>query len=170
MSYYLKKKILQYNASLSEKNTPKSYLKLNDEGYAGAGTILEYKDALCKNIVSSDFGESTLQKNSVMDRSSKYKGEIPARVERTYVKSSIKETNIKMLLVSLIGMNLGCKITNQSAQKATIVFHRKEKELPYNREGERPDIIVNNISILSRKTISLYKTTTLALAFANVNR
>lgn len=155
-----------FNVALSEKNTPKSYAKLNPEGYVGAGTILEYKDSLCKNIVSSNFGDAGIQGNSIMDRSAKFKSEIPARVERTYVKNSIKETNIKMLLVSLVGMNMGCKVTNQSAQKATVVFHRREKELPYNCEGERPDIIVNNISILSRKTISLYKTTTLALAFA----
>lgn len=81
-----------FDVALSEKNVPKSYSKLNKEGYVEAGTILEYKDSLCKNIVSSNFG----QNNSVMDRSAKYKSEIPARVERTYIKKSIKETNIKM--------------------------------------------------------------------------
>lgn len=79
----------------------------------------------------------------------------PVRIDRIRTEGNTNIT-IKYLLTSFRYKEIGDKITNQAAQKGTIGCIVEDDELLYTEKRIAPDIIVNSISIPSRKTFNFF--------------
>lgn len=130
-----------------------SYKKLGRNYVPELNTILEPGDAL--------YGDASPKwnKNSgiyyLKDNSSHYNYLIPGRVDRMSLSSEDNKLNIKYTITVLHYLEKGHKMTNQNAQKSTVSKIANCTELPYNKYGQQPNLIISSASIISRKTINM---------------
>lgn len=144
----------------SEKNIKyfkNSYKKLDNDSVPKQNTVLEYGDALYGN------SEAQLKKSNnvfyLQDNSIPYKFLIPGRVDRILLSTEDSTINIRYTVAVCHYLERGHKMTNQCAQKATISKVADAHELPYNSDGVKPDLILNSLSKIGRKTINMFDQT-----------
>lgn len=143
-----------------------SHKKLEASGLPKIGTILEKDDAMHKKVEHRFESSDKLnpRSNISYDMSEPSTTNYPIRVDRIRVEGN-SNVIIKYLLTSFRYKEIGDKITNQAAQKGTIGCILEDYELPYTEDGITPDIIVNSVSIPSRKTFSFLLQIMLSTAF-----
>lgn len=142
------------NTNQNIQKIKNSYKKLDDDSIPKLNTVLELGDALYGNV------EAKLKKTNnifyLQDNSIPYKFLIPGRVDRILVSSNETYKNIRYTVAVCHYAERGHKIGNQCAQKATISKLADPQELLYTKDGIRPDIILNSLSKLNRKTINMF--------------
>lgn len=142
------------NTSQNIQKIKNSYKKLDDDSIPKLNTVLEYGDALYGNV------EAKLKKTNnvfyLQDNSIPYKFLIPGRVDRILISSNDTYKNIRYTVAVYHYAERGHKIGNQCAQKSTISKIANPQELIYTSDGIRPDIILNSLSKLNRKTINMF--------------
>lgn len=142
------------NTSQNIQKIKNSYKKLDDDSIPKLNTVLEYGDALYGNV------EAKLKKTNnvfyLQDNSIPYKFLIPGRVDRILISSNDTYKNIRYTVAVYHYAERGHKIGNQCAQKSTISKIADPQELIYTSDGIRPDIILNSLSKLNRKTINMF--------------
>lgn len=136
------------------KNFKNSYAKLDNDMVPRENSVLEPGDAL--------YGEVEHKVNMsnnvfyVQDTSTAYKFLIPGRVDRIFLTNNDSKMDIKYTVNACHFLERGHKMSNQCAQKGTVSLIAESWEIPYNINGVQPDIILNTLSIIGRKTINIY--------------
>lgn len=152
------------NNQMNIKNYKHSYKKLDDNAVPEQNVTLEYGDALYGNT------EARLKKNDnvfyLQDNSMPYKFILPGRVDRIFLTNE-NSTTLKILYTVVVThyVERGHKMANQCAQKSTVSSVLESYKIPYNIDGIRPDIILNTLSKIGRKTINMFFQTILTNYF-----
>jgi DNA-directed RNA polymerase II subunit RPB2 len=140
-----------------------NYEKLGKNGFVPPNTKLENRDVLIAKVfpIKENRADSS-KKIKYEDQSKVFRSTEPAYVDRNLTGrngdgANFGKTTIRIYRPPVIGD----KFASRSAQKGTTGLIIPEADMPFTREGVKPDIILNPHAIPSRMTISHIKETLL---------
>lgn len=130
-----------------------NYEKL-EKGKVPIGTRVEYGDIIIGKIAKLSKSE-IVGNMKYTDRSVVYKYNEPAYV-CNIIEGRNEEDNIfcKIVFRSVRKCAIGDKFSSRSGQKGTIGMVYRDSDMPFTKEGLKPDLIFNPHSIPTRMTIS----------------
>jgi len=140
-----------------------NYSKVNSKGVIPENTIVENRDVIIAKV--TPIKENRNDHTKVIkyeDQSKIYK-----TVEETYIDKNYIDRNgdgysfAKVRLRALRKPVIGDKFSSRHGQKGTVGNIIPEEDMPFTRNGTRPDIIINPHAIPSRMTIGQLKETLL---------
>ena len=140
-----------------------NYNKVNSKGVVPENTLIENRDIIIAKV--TPIKENRNDHTKVIkyeDGSRQYK-----TVEETYIDKNYIDRNgdgysfAKVRLRSLRKPVIGDKFSSRHGQKGTVGNIIPEEDMPFTKNGVRPDIIINPHAIPSRMTIGQLKETLL---------
>jgi len=147
-----------------------NYDKLNQRGVMPANTFIENRDIIMGKVIPI--------KDNRNDPTKIVKYEDISRVyhtsEECYVDKSYIDTNgegycfCKVRVRAFRKPVIGDKVSSRMGQKGTIGNIIPERDMPFTKDGIRPDIIINPHAIPSRMTIGQLKETLLGKVLVNL--
>nr|AWM97830.1 RNA polymerase 132 subunit [Baiomys poxvirus] len=154
------------NFNNKERVKSTAYSKLDSNGLVRLNAFLESGDAIARNISSRTLEDEFVTDNQIsFDISERYTDMYKSRVERVQVDLTDK-VKVRVLTMKERRPILGDKFTSRTSQKGTVAYIADESEMPYDENGNKPDIIINSTSIFSRKTLSMLVEVILTSAYA----
>ena len=147
-----------------------NYDKLNQRGVMPVNTFIENRDIIMGKVIPI--------KDNRNDPTKIVKYEDISRVyhtsEECYVDKSYIDSNgegycfCKVRVRAFRKPVIGDKVSSRMGQKGTIGNIIPERDMPFTKEGIRPDIIINPHAIPSRMTIGQLKETLLGKVLVNL--
>jgi len=147
-----------------------NYDKLNQRGVMPANTFIENRDIIMGKVIPI--------KDNRNDPTKLIKYEDISRVyhtsEECYVDKSYIDSNgegycfCKVRVRAFRKPVIGDKVSSRMGQKGTIGNIIPERDMPFTKDGIRPDIIINPHAIPSRMTIGQLKETLLGKVLVNL--
>jgi len=140
-----------------------NYDKINKQGVMDKNTLVEDKDIIIAKVVV--IRENKNDNSKLIKYSDESK--IHRTDEETYVDDVCINRNgdgynfCKERLRTLRKPNIGDKFSSRHGQKGTIGNIISEEDMPFTKDGLRPDLIINPHAIPSRMTIAQLKETLL---------
>jgi len=140
-----------------------NYSKVNSKGVVPENTLIENRDVIIAKV--TPIKENRNDHTKVIkyeDGSKQYR-----TVEETYIDKNYIDRNgdgysfAKVRLRSLRRPVIGDKFSSRHGQKGTVGNIIPEEDMPFTKDGVRPDIIINPHAIPSRMTIGQLKETLL---------
>ena len=140
-----------------------NYNKVNSKGLVPENTLIENRDIIIAKV--TPIKENRNDHTKVIkyeDGSKQYR-----TVEETYIDKNYIDKNgdgysfAKVRLRTLRRPVIGDKFSSRHGQKGTVGNIIPEEDMPFTKEGIRPDIIINPHAIPSRMTIGQLKETLL---------
>ena len=140
-----------------------NYEKLNSQGLIPENTLIEDKDIIMGKMVTI---KNNKNDNSKMikyeDCSKSYKTHEECFVDKNYVnRNGDGYTFCKVKIRAHRVPNIGDKFSSRHGQKGTIGHIINEEDMPFTKDGLKPDLIINPHAIPSRMTIAQLKETLL---------
>ena len=151
-----------------DKNKTKSikfgnYDKLNENGFIPENTLVENRDIIISKIIPIKENRNDPTKTiKYEDQSKTYRTN-----EESYIDKNFTGRNgdgydfAKVRIRTLRKPVIGDKVSSRHGQKGTIGNIIAEKDMPFTKNGIKPDIIINPHAIPSRMTIGQLKETLL---------
>jgi len=140
-----------------------NYDKLNEHGFVPENTLIENRDVIISKIIPIKENRNDPTKTIKYDDQSKtYRTN-----EESYIDKNFTGRNgdgydfAKVRIRTLRKPVIGDKVSSRHGQKGTIGNILEEKDMPFTKDGLRPDIIINPHAIPSRMTIGQLKETLL---------
>ena len=143
-----------------------NYDKINSDGVVDENTLLENRDIIIAKIIPI--------KENKNDNTKVIKYEDQSRIfrvnEECYVDKNLLSRNgdgynfCKVRTRSVRKPTIGDKLSSRHGQKGTIGNIIPEQDMPFTKDGLKPDIIINPHAIPSRMTIAQLKETLLGKA------
>lgn len=140
-----------------------NYEKLNSNGFIPENTLVENRDIIIAKIVPIKENRNDPTKTiKYEDQSKSFR-----TIEETYIDKNYTGRNgdgynfAKVRVRTLRKPVLGDKFSSRSGQKGTCGNIIPECDMPFTKDGLRPDIILNPHAIPSRMTIAQLKETLL---------
>jgi len=125
------------------------YSKLDKNGIVSENTELNDKTVLIGMT-----SRSSSQDSKVLDASKTPKKGQLGTVDKTFITEGETGNRIAKVRVREIRIpNLGDKMASRAGQKGTVGLVIPESDMPFTRDGVRPDMIINPHAIPSRMTI-----------------
>ena len=125
------------------------YSKLDKYGIIRENTIVDEKTVLIGVTSNSTENKSVRVDNSKTPK----KGQLGI-VDKSFITEGEEGERIAKVRIREIRIpNLGDKIASRSGQKGTVGMIIPERDMPFTKDGIRPDIIINPHAIPSRMTI-----------------
>ena len=140
-----------------------NYNKVNSKGVIPENTLVENRDIIISKVTPIKENRNDHTKVIKFEDQSK----IYRTTEETYVDKNYIDRNgegytfAKVRLRTLRKANLGDKFSSRHGQKGTVGDLIPECDMPFTKNGVRPDIIINPHAIPSRMTIAHLKETVL---------
>ena len=140
-----------------------NYDKINKQGVMDKNALVEDKDIIIAKVVV--IRENKNDNSKLIKYSDESK--IHRTDEETYVDDVCINRNgdgynfCKERLRTLRRPNIGDKFSSRHGQKGTIGNIISEEDVPFTKDGLRPDLIINPHAIPSRMTIAQLKETLL---------
>ena len=140
-----------------------NYNKVNSKGVIPENTLVENRDIIIAKVAPIKENRNDHMKVIKYEDQSR----IYRTVEETYVDKNYIDRNgdgysfAKVRLRALRKPVIGDKFSSRHGQKGTVGNIIPEEDMPFTRNGTRPDIIINPHAIPSRMTIGQLKETLL---------
>jgi len=133
-----------------------NYGKLNAQGFIPENTLVENRDILiAKKVPIKENRNDPTKKIKFEDQSKIFRTSEDTFVDMNYTGRNGDGCNFaKTRLRTLRKPMIGDKFASRSAQKGTIGNIVPECDMPFTKDGLRPDIILNPHAIPSRMTIA----------------
>ena len=139
------------------------YSKLDKHGLVKENTELNDKTVLIGYVSSSSTNPEVKTDGSKTPK----KGQLGI-VDKTFITDGEEGTRIAKVRVREERIpNLGDKLASRAGQKGTVGLVIPEKDMPFNKDGIRPDIIINPHALPSRMTIGQFVETITGKACAS---
>lgn len=140
-----------------------NYDKLNDHGVIPENTLIEDKDIIMAKMITIKNNKNDNNKMiKYEDHSKSYKTHEECFVDKNYInRNGDGYTFCKVKVRAHRVPNIGDKFSSRHGQKGTIGQIINEQDMPFTKNGLRPDIIINPHAIPSRMTIAQLKETVL---------
>jgi len=138
-----------------------NYDKINKNGVMDVNTLIEDKDIIiAKVVVIKDNKNDNTKLIKYEDQSRCYRTEEECYVDKVWMNRNGEGYNsCKVKIRSTRKPNIGDKFSSRHGQKGTIGNIINEEDMPFTKDGLRPDIIINPHAIPSRMTIAQLKET-----------
>jgi DNA-directed RNA polymerase II subunit RPB2 len=140
-----------------------NYDKLNEHGFIPENTLIENRDIVISKMIPIKENRNDPTKTiKYEDQSKTYRTN-----EESYVDKNFTGRNgdgydfAKVRIRTLRKPVIGDKVSSRHGQKGTIGNIIAEKDMPFTKNGLKPDIIINPHAIPSRMTIGQLKETLL---------
>jgi DNA-directed RNA polymerase II subunit RPB2 len=141
-----------------------NYNKVNSKGVIPENTLIENRDVIIAKI--TPIKENKNDPTKVIkyeDKSRVYRTNEEIYVDKNYIDRNGDGYNFAKVRVRAVRKPvIGDKFSSRSGQKGTIGNIIPEEDMPFTKDGIRPDIILNPHAIPSRMTIGQLKETILA--------
>jgi DNA-directed RNA polymerase II subunit RPB2 len=149
------------NPNLTRNMKFGNYDKINKMGVMNENEIIEDKDIIIsKVVVIKDHKNDNTKLVKYEDQSKSYRTTEECYVDKTYIdRNGDGYTFCKVRIRAMRKPNIGDKFSSRHGQKGTIGNIIEEQDMPFTKEGVRPDIIINPHAIPSRMTIAQLKET-----------
>lgn len=140
-----------------------NYDKLNSQGFIEENTLVENRDIIIAKIIPIKENRNDPTKTiKYEDQSKNFRTSEETYIDKNYTGRNGDGYNFAKVRVRTYRKPvLGDKFASRSAQKGTIGNIIPEKDMPFTKDGLRPDIILNPHAIPSRMTIGQLKETLL---------
>lgn len=140
-----------------------NYNKVNSKGVIPENTIVENRDIIISKV--TPIKENRNDHTKVIkfeDQSKMYRTSEETYIDKNYIDKNGDGYNFaKIRLRSVRKPVIGDKFSSRHGQKGTIGNIIPECDMPFNKDGVKPDIIINPHAIPSRMTIGQLKETVL---------
>ena len=140
-----------------------NYDKLNEFGLIPENTLVEDKD-IYMGVMTSIKGHKNDNTKTIKytDNSKSYKTNEECYIDKNYVnRNGDGYTCCKVKIRAHRVPCVGNKFSSRHGQKGTIGHIINEEDMPFTKDGMRPDLIINPHAIPSRMTIAQLKETQL---------
>ena len=140
-----------------------NYDKLNDQGIIEENTLVENRDIIMSKVIPiKNAKNDNMKVLKFQDCSKSYRTNGETYIDKNVIdRNGDGYTFCKVRLRSLRKPCIGDKFSSRHGQKGTIGNIIPEEDMPFNKDGLRPDIIINPHAIPSRMTIAQLKETLL---------
>lgn len=140
-----------------------NYSKLNSEGFIPENTLVENRDIIISKIVPIKENRNDPTKPiKYEDQSKIYRTNEETYIDRNFTGRNGDGYNFAKVRTRLLRkVCIGDKFASRSSQKGTCGIILPEEDMPFTKDGVRPDIILNPHAIPSRMTIAQLKETML---------
>jgi DNA-directed RNA polymerase II subunit RPB2 len=140
-----------------------NYDKVNGQGVIPENTLVENRDIIISKIVPIKENKNDHTKLiKYEDQSKIYRTAEETFVDKNYIGKNGEGYNFaKVRLRTVRKPNIGDKFSSRHGQKGTIGNIIPECDMPFTKNGVKPDIIINPHAIPSRMTIGQLKETAL---------
>jgi len=130
-----------------------SYDKLNDKGYVPEETTIYNGDIILGKV--SPIANVTDTSKQFKDSSEVYKSHAPAVIDKVYpdIQNQDGYEIRKVVIRSERTPMIGDKFCSRMGQKGTCGILLPAIDMPFNKHGTRPDLILNPNAIPSRQTV-----------------
>jgi len=140
-----------------------NYDKLNSHGFIPENTLVENRDVIIAKIIP--IKENRNDPTKVIkyeDQSKTFRTTEETYVDKNYTGRNGDGYNFAKVRVRILRKPvMGDKISSRHGQKGTLGNIIPEEDMPFTKDGLRPDIIINPHAIPSRMTIAQLKETLL---------
>jgi DNA-directed RNA polymerase II subunit RPB2 len=147
-----------------------NYNKVNSKGVIPENTLVENRDIIIAKI--TPIKENRNDPSKIIkyeDKSRIYKTDEEIYIDKNYIDRNGDGYNFAKIRVRALRKPvIGDKFSSRSGQKGTIGNIIPEEDMPFTKDGIRPDIILNPHAIPSRMTIGQLKETILAKVLLNL--
>ena len=140
-----------------------NYDKLNSEGFIPENELVENRDVIiAKTVPIKENRNDPTKTIKYEDQSKTFRTTEECYVDKNYTGRNGDGYNFaKVRVRTLRKPVLGDKFSSRAGQKGTCGCIIPEEDMPYTKDGLRPDIIINPHAIPSRMTIGQLKETIL---------
>ena len=140
-----------------------NYDKLNTDGFIPENTMVENRDVIIAKIVPIKENRNDPTKTiKYEDQSKTFRTTEETYIDKNYTGRNGDGYNFaKVRVRTLRKPVLGDKVSSRHGQKGTVGNIIPECDMPFTKDGIRPDIIINPHAIPSRMTIGQLKETLL---------
>ncbi len=147
-----------------------NYDKLNQRGVMPANTFIENRDIIMGKVVPiKDNRNDPTKIVKYEDISRAYHTSEECYVDKSYIDSNGEGYCFcKVRVRAFRKPVIGDKVSSRMGQKGTIGNIIPERDMPFTKDGIRPDIIINPHAIPSRMTIGQLKETLLGKVLVNL--
>ena len=151
----------------NEKNTKNmkfgNYDKINDKGVMDVNELVEDKDIIMAKVtVIKENKNNSFTNIKYEDHSKSYRTQEESYIDKTCLGRNgdgFKFTKVRIRTTRK--PTIGDKFSSRHGQKGTVGNIVNEEDMPFTKDGLRPDIIINPHAIPSRMTIAQLKETLL---------
>ena len=143
-----------------------NYDKLNAQGLMEENSLIEDKDIIMGKVTTIKNNKNDDNKSiKYEDHSKSYKTNEESYIDKNYVnRNGDGYTFCKVRIRARRVPNIGDKFSSRHGQKGTIGHIINETDMPFTKDGLKPDLIINPHAIPSRMTIAQLKETLLGKA------
>ena len=140
-----------------------NYGKLNGQGFIPENTLVENRDVIIAKVVPiKENRNDPMQVKKYDDQSKTYRTHEESYIDKNYTGRNGDGYNFaKVRIRTLRKPVYGDKFSSRHGQKGTCGNIIPECDMPFTKDGLRPDIIINPHAIPSRMTIAQLKETLL---------
>ena len=140
-----------------------NYDKTNDQGFIPENELVENRDIIIAKVIPIKENRNDPTKTiKYEDQSKTFRTTEPSYIDKNYTDRNGDGYNFaKVRVRTLRKPVLGDKVSSRHGQKGTLGNIIPECDMPFTKDGMRPDIIINPHAIPSRMTIAQLKETLL---------
>ena len=140
-----------------------NYTKLNSQGFIPENSLVENRDVIIAKIVPIKENRNDPTKTvKYEDQSKTFRTTEETYIDKNYTGRNGDGYNFAKVRVRILRKPvLGDKVSSRHGQKGTVGNIIPECDMPFTKDGIRPDIIINPHAIPSRMTIGQLKETLL---------